>query len=119
MAIAGLPDDITSKIKRDRATTVNALIAEVNQLEKPGSKNASSRSNVKTTPKPGNSKTEGLNNQSDRKKSQSEFRPCRICEKAGKPGRFHPESEFLTAASSRTGKTFTNTNFKPKIRNET
>lgn len=114
MVIAGLPDNITSKIKRDRATSVNELIAELGQLEKPGSKNASSKSGVKMSPKSENSKTEGLNNQSDRKKFQNEFRPCRICEKAGKPGRYHPESECLTAANLKNNKTFTNTTFKQK-----
>jgi hypothetical protein len=112
MVIAGLPDDITSKIKRDRATSVNALVAEISQLKKPALKNAFSKSSVRTIPKSENSRTEGLNNQSDRTKYQSKFRPCRICEKAGKPGRYHPESECFTAASSKTGKTFTNTNFK-------
>ncbi len=114
MVIAGLPDNITSKIKRDRATSVNALIAEISQLEKPGSKNASSKPGVKMISKSENIKTEVLNNQSDRKKYQNEFRPCRICEKAGKPGRYHPESECFMAANSKTSKTFTNTNFKSK-----
>ncbi len=114
MVIAGLPDNIMSKIKRNRATFVNALITEISQLEKPGSKNASSKPDVKMISKSENSKTEVLSNQSDRKKYQNEFRPCRICKKAGKPGRYHPESECLTAANSKTSKTFTNTNFKSK-----
>lgn len=114
MVIAGLPDSISTKIKRDRASSVNALIAEINQLERPGLKNASSKFGVKVTTKSDSSKIENMNNQSDRRKFQSEIRPCRICEKAGKPGRFHPEPECLTAANMKSGKTFTNTNFKQK-----
>ena len=103
MVIAGLPDNITSKIKRNRVTSVNELIVELNQLEYSVSKNASLKPKV--------NKTEGLNNQSARKKFQNEFRPCSICEKAGKSGRYHPESEWRTAKTSRT---FLNTNFKVK-----
>lgn len=114
IVIAGLPDDISTKIKRDKASSVNALIAEINQLDKPNPKNSSLKSGVKVTSKSNSSKTENLNNQLDCKKFQYEFRPCRICEKAGKPGRFHPESECRTAANMKAGKTFTNTNLKQK-----
>jgi len=109
MVIAGLPDNISCKIKIDRAKTVNGLIGEISQLEKQTPKNQSSKSSAKVT-----SKTEILNNQVDKKKFQTEIRPCRICEKAGKPGRFHPEAECFLAANAKSGRTFVNTNSKQK-----
>jgi len=109
MVIAGLLDNISHKIKIDMAKTVNRLIVEISQLEKQTPKNQSLKPSAKVT-----SKTKILNKQADKKKFQTEIRPCCICEKAGKLGRFHLEAECFIAANAKFGRTFVNTNLKQK-----
>jgi hypothetical protein len=109
LIIAGLPDHISNKIKRSKIKTVNELVIEVNQLDKPSPSNLQQKHLTK------NNKKETINNAPEKPPFQSEFRPCRNCEKAGKPGRFHPEAKCTLKQQTQQTRIFTN--ITPKTNN--
>ena len=102
LVIAGLPDSISCKIDRDKIRTISELITKINQLDRP--QKMSNKPHDKTD------KKEILNNKDDKKRFNPDHKPCRFCEKIGKPGRFHPESECKTRLNPHPGKNFTNIN---------
>lgn len=90
--VVGLPINIQDKLDREHLTTTDALINELRRYEVPtlSSKSAVNRSvPAKPASKPGTT-TE----------TTPDRRPCYICEKLGKPNRYHPVSACRNNKSS-------------------
>jgi hypothetical protein len=89
--VVGLPPNIREKLSRNETTTYGKLMIELNQLE-----SSVSRKNAK--PNFGQTgKTEGTEKR----------KPCSICDKLNKPGRFHPEKDcYFKNQSLNRSKTF-------------
>ncbi len=74
----GLPPNIREKLSRNEISTYGKLMVELNQLES----SVNQFKNAKTTP-----------GQYEKAEGTEKRKPCSICEKLNKPGRYHPERE--------------------------
>lgn len=99
LVVAGVPVDSSYKIDKDKCTSVSDLISKINQLDgMPGTNKSLSKDVDKNN----------TNNNGPSKKFNPKYKPCSFCEKIGKPGRYHPESECKTRLNPPTRK-FSNT----------
>lgn len=60
-------------------------------------------------------KKEIIYNKDETKRFNQDHKPCRFCERIGKPGRFHPEAECKTRLNPQPGKNYTNANKSTNI----
>lgn len=95
LVIAGLPTFLYDRIERDRVVTVGDLVKKLNQLERPFQSNRTPYNNKTNNDTTSKKNTQNKNNTTERTRNPN-HKPCSICEKIGKPGRYHPESECKT-----------------------
>lgn len=102
--VVGLPPHIREKLSRNETTTYGKLMIELNQLESSVSRYKNAKPNSGQT-----NKTEGTEKR----------KPCSICEKLNKPGRFHPEKDcYFKNQSLNCSKTFGASPSSPSLLNK-
>lgn len=84
LTVLGLPPFVRDRLHRKSINTQNELLSEINQLE----------SLVRTRPSKfyTNTNTNTGMKTNTKNAKQNNYKTCSLCEKAGYPGRFHPEA---------------------------
>ncbi len=89
----GLPPFICEKLDHDAITTYRKLITELTKLETYANKSKS----VGAKPNDQQKHT------TSQPTSKSNYKPCSICERQGKPGRYHPEAKCMNNVKKTNG----------------
>lgn len=93
LVVAGIPQSFHNRLDRSKIQSVGDLISQINQIDQNFLKNKNNNENNPQTSRKNNEKEPNNNNRS---RFNPNHKPCRFCERIGKPGRYHPEAECKT-----------------------
>lgn len=93
IVVAGLPPFFYTKLEKDKIITVSDLVVKLNQLDRLGSKNTK---NIKNEGEEKSGSTSYNKSGPQNLSRNQKYKPCTHCDKAGRPGLYHPESKCRT-----------------------
>lgn len=111
LVIAGLPENIRTKLEKEKAKTISDIMPKIHQLDKnnknnsnnniSNGKNSTKKTENKNYPNTNNNSNNNAGTSQNRNNNTAPYRnpnhkPCSFCEKVNRPGRFHAEADCRT-----------------------